>query len=92
MIYCEALIRDNLSMFWTPELRERFFRLVMQLVPHWKGGFTARARREHILNKAIQMLTEPGTAAIHRTDRCIKKAGQRDSDNPKDLCSQMDAG
>lgn len=56
VVYVQALTSDGLD--WIPEQRKRFFQMVLDLVPNWKGGFTARARRDHFLNRAIQMLNE----------------------------------
>ena len=56
VVYVQALTAEGLD--WTPDQRRRFFQTVVDLVPNWKGGFTARARRDHLLNRAIQMLNE----------------------------------
>ena len=56
--YVQALTAEGLKSAWTPELRERFLRLVVDRVPHWKGGFTARARRDQMLHLATQLLDE----------------------------------
>lgn len=55
-MYVQALTTEGLD--WTPDQRKRFFRMVVDSVPNWKGGFTKRARRDHLLNRAIQMLNE----------------------------------
>lgn len=59
VVYLQALTSERQNANWTPALRERFITLVMDRVPHWKGGFTARARRDQMLSRAVQILTEP---------------------------------
>lgn len=56
VVYVQALTAEGLD--WTPQLRKQFFQTVVDLVPNWKGGFTARARRDHFLNRSLQMLNE----------------------------------
>jgi putative heme-binding domain-containing protein len=55
--YVRALVASAASPTWTPALRERFLDLVLDRVPNWKGGFTARAVRDSLLHQAIAMLS-----------------------------------
>lgn len=59
VIYLQALTSSHQSPAWTAELQERLLKLSVQRVPNWKGGFTARAKRDQTLHAVIQMLTEP---------------------------------
>ena len=59
VIYVQALTSLSQSPAWTSDLRERFLKLAMERVPNWKGGFTARARRDQMIHMVTQMLTEP---------------------------------
>ena len=56
VIYVRALVASATAATWTPALRERFLNLVLDRVPHWKGGFTARAVRDSLLHQVIAML------------------------------------
>lgn len=58
VLYMKGLTAEYLVPFWTPELRVRWLQAVLEKVPYWKGGFTARARRDEYLNRTIQRLTE----------------------------------
>jgi putative heme-binding domain-containing protein len=59
-----ALVASAPFAVWTPVLRERFLHLVLDRVPNWKGGFTARAVRDSLLHQVIAMLP-PEEQAIH---------------------------
>ena len=56
VIYVRALVASATASTWTPALRERFLNLVLDRVPNWKGGFTARAVRDSLLHQVIAML------------------------------------
>ena len=64
MIHVRALVSQAASAAWTSALRERFLLLALDRVPHWKGGFTARAVRDSMLHQVIAMLP-PGEQALH---------------------------
>jgi putative heme-binding domain-containing protein len=64
VLYVHALTSLHQSPAWTPELRERFLKLAMERVPIWKGGFTARARRDQMIHAVTQMLTVPERQAF----------------------------
>lgn len=64
VLYVQALTSLHQSPAWTPELRERFLKLAMERVPIWKGGFTARARRDQMIHAVTQMLTVPERQAF----------------------------
>ena len=55
--YVRALVGSAASAPWTPELRERFLAAALDTIPHWKGGFTARAVRDSMLHRVVEMLT-----------------------------------
>ena len=54
--YVRALVASAPYAAWTPALRERFLNLVLDRVPNWKGGFTARAVRDSLLHQVIATL------------------------------------
>lgn len=58
VLYMKALTSEYLAPHWTPEQKSRWIEATLDKVPHWKGGFTARARRDEYLNRALQRLTE----------------------------------
>ena len=64
VIYVRALVASAPFAAWTPALRERFLNLVLDRVPNWKGGFTARAVRDSLLHQVIAMLP-PEEQALH---------------------------
>lgn len=64
VVYVKALVASAPRAPWTPALRERFLTLVLERVPNWKGGFTARAVRDSMLATVVGMLT-PEERALH---------------------------
>ncbi len=58
ILYTQALISSAGSAVWTPRLRERFFNLAIDRVPHWKGGYHVKPLRDGRLNAIVAMLTE----------------------------------
>ena len=58
MLYVQALVSSAGSAVWTPSLRERFFNLAVDRVPHWKGGYHVKPMRDGRLNAIVAMLTE----------------------------------
>ncbi|MSR27125.1 MAG: c-type cytochrome, partial [Planctomycetaceae bacterium] len=56
VIYVRALVASAPIAAWTPALRQRCLNLVLDRVPNWKGGFTARAVRDSLLHQVIAML------------------------------------
>ena len=57
IVYIRALVASAPFAEWTPPLRERFLLLALERVPHWKGGFTARAVRDSMLHQIIALVT-----------------------------------
>ena len=55
MLYTQALISSAGGPAWTPELRERFFKLAIDRVPNWKGGYTVRPTRGGRMNAIVGM-------------------------------------
>lgn len=56
IVHVRALVASAAAPAWTPALRERFLNLVVERVPNWKGGFTARAVRDSLLHRVIAMI------------------------------------
>jgi putative heme-binding domain-containing protein len=56
VLYSQALTRSSQTAAWTPALRERFLRLAVERIPHWRGGPTCRAVKDRIQHELIQML------------------------------------
>ena len=56
VIYVRALVASAPIAAWTPALRQCCLNLVLDRVPNWKGGFTARAVRDSLLHQVIAML------------------------------------
>ncbi|MEI7861457.1 MAG: c-type cytochrome, partial [Planctomycetota bacterium] len=64
VVYTQALVKSAASTAWTPELRERFFKIATERLPQWKGGATARGMRDHLLHIVVAMLTDAQRAAF----------------------------
>lgn len=58
VFYTQALISAKGREAWTPDLRERFFRIAVQCVPKWIGGSAVKPAREAALRSVVEMLTE----------------------------------
>ena len=61
--YVRALVGSASSAPWTPALRGRFLDVALDTIPRWKGGFTARAVRDSMLHRTIEMLPPEERAA-----------------------------
>ena len=61
--YVRALVGSASNAPWTPALRGRFLDAALDTIPHWKGGFTARAVRDTMLHRVVDMLPPEERAA-----------------------------
>ena len=58
ILYTDALLSSANSEAWTPALRERFFKVLADRAPRWKGGSQVKPKSESAMKAVVAMLSD----------------------------------
>ncbi len=58
ILFADALLSSAKSESWTPALRERFFKVLADRAPRWKGGSQVKPKSESAMKAVVAMLSD----------------------------------
>jgi putative heme-binding domain-containing protein len=58
ILLTDALLSSAKSEAWTPALRERFFKILAERVPRWKGGSQVKPKSESAMKAVVALLSD----------------------------------
>jgi len=86
--YTDALVKLGKSDAWTPALRERFFELVADRAPRWKGASRVKPQIQAATKAAVAMLDDTQRSRLAAEIETLQKPPAAIADKPRSLVRQ----
>jgi putative heme-binding domain-containing protein len=88
IVHADALAKLGKSDAWTPALRERFFAVVADRTPRWKGGPRVKPRVEATTKAAVALLGDEQRGRLAGAIEALQKPPAAVVDKPRSLVRQ----